>query len=141
MLSLLLVFYSAHIFLNNHSSKPFPSPPLPERQWRTRSHGKPALTVFLAPQLPPSCSACPQASPPCPPNLGFWSHRGQAWAAARLSHPDAGAGVGALPGAGLGASSTSGTHYQQWLPSGLLCLPLTYLPGDRRDGKRFSQLE
>lgn len=40
-----------------------------------------------------------------------------------------GLGAGAPPGGGLGTSATSGIHYPRWLRSGLLCLPLTYLPG------------
>lgn len=77
-----------------------------------------------------------------PPSRSPWAHtplpslalspeptKTQAWAAARLSHQMQERGAGALPGAGLGASSTSGIDYQQWLCSGLLSLPLTYLPG------------
>ena len=82
-----------------------------------------------APRPPPSCNPWSQPSLPLSPEPGSVSHKDPGWAVARLSHPDAGGGAGALPGAGPGASSTSGINYQRWLRSGLLCLPLTYLPG------------
>lgn len=89
MLSLLFVIYQTHIFINNHSSKPFTPgkengcqgakgsllsvsrlTSQPTCRWSTPS-SKGLPHPILAPQLPPSGSACTQASPPLSPEPGL----------------------------------------------------------------------
>lgn len=75
----------------------------------------------------PFCKLCSWSSLPASPESGLLILAQARASLAQLQEP--GAGVPAQSWAGLGASSTSGIHYQRWLRNGLLCLPLTYLLG------------
>lgn len=83
----------------------------------------------LLPGLLPPAAPGPSLPYPCPLSQALHPTKTQAglWLAFHTQMQEA--VREALPGAGPGASSTSGVNYQRWLRSGLLCLPLTYLPG------------
>lgn len=104
----------------SHANQTVSGPHLPPRG----SHPLPS-----APRPPPSCSPWSQPSPPLSPEPGSVSHKDPGWLWLAFHTQMQEAAREALPGAGPGASSTSGINYQRWLRSGLLCPPLTYLPG------------